>query len=306
MDRLYGNQRYYALHRYYKNTFGRKIHKAVIDGGFTCPNKDGTLSHQGCLFCLKGSGYFTGRGTITEQLAAEKKRIFAKEPNAGIIAYFQANTNTYAPVSVLKSRFEEALADKDVVGISIGTRADCLPDETIKYLCELSERNWLTVEIGLQTVHEDTADRMNLCCSRTLIKEQVVKLKKYGIRVCLHIINGLPYETHEQMIETVREAASWKPDAVKIQLLHVIEGTPLAEMYKDKPFPILEEDEYVRLVVQQLEYLPPFTVCERLTGDGDGSKLIAPLWSIRKMHILNKIAQLQKLRDTFQGKKYIP
>lgn len=304
MHKLYGNQRYYALHQYYKKAFGRKIQKAVIDGGFTCPNKDGSLSDKGCLFCDGGSGYFTGTGTIKEQLQAEKKRIYAKTPEAGIIAYFQANTNTYAPLSILRSRYEEALADSDVIGLSIGTRADCISDEIMDYLQELSERTWLTVELGLQTIHEETAKRMNLCCSRETIKQCVQKLRERGIRVCLHIINGLPYETHEQMLETVQEAALWQPDAVKIQLLHVIEGTPLADMYEKEHFPLLSEDEYTELIVKQLEYLPPFTVCERLTGDGDADKLIAPLWSTRKMHVLNRIAQLQKQQDSWQGKLY--
>lgn len=304
MHDIYGNQRYYALHQYYKKTFGRRVFKAVIDGGFTCPNKDGSLSDKGCLFCDGGSGYFTGTGTISEQLIAEKERIHSKYPDAGIIAYFQANTNTYAPLSVLRERYEEALSHEDIIGISIGTRADCITDEIMDYLEELSKRTWLTVEIGLQTINEDTAERMNLCCKREIIKNCVQELKNRNIRTCLHIINGLPYETHEQMLETVRTAASWRPDAVKIQLLHIIEGTPLAEMYRTENFPLLSEDEYVHLVAEQLEYLPPDTVCERLTGDGDAEKLIAPLWSINKRRVLNRIAQIQKENDSFQGKLF--
>lgn len=304
MHEIYGNQRYYALHRYYKKTFGRRVFKAVIDGGFTCPNKDGSLSDKGCLFCDGGSGYFTGTGTISKQLIDEKNRIHAKFPDAGIIAYFQSNTNTYAPVNVLRQKYEEALSHENVIGISIGTRADCITDEIMDYLEELSKRTWLTVEIGLQTIHEDTADQMNLCCKRETIRDSVQELKRRGIRTCLHIINGLPYETYEQMLETVRIAALWKPDAVKIQLLHIIDGTPLAEMYRSENFPLLSEDEYVRLVVNQLEYLPPDTVCERLTGDGDAKKLIAPLWSVNKRHVLNQIAQAQKENDSFQGKLF--
>ncbi len=304
MHNIYGNQRYYALHQYYKKAFGKRVFKAVIDGGFTCPNKDGSLSDKGCLFCDGGSGYFTGTGTISEQLLAEKKRIHAKFPDAGIIAYFQANTNTYAPLNILRERYEEALSHEDVIGISIGTRADCITDEIMDYLEELSKRTWLTVEIGLQTIHEDTAERMNLCCKRETIRECVKKLKSRNIRTCLHIINGLPYETHEQMLETVRSAALWRPDAVKIQLLHIIEGTPLAEMYRTENFPLLSEDEYVHLVAKQLEHLPPETVCERLTGDGDAEKLIAPLWSVNKRRVLNRIAQVQKETDSFQGKHF--
>lgn len=305
MHKLYGNERYYPLHKYYKDTFGKRVFKAVIDGGFTCPNKDGTMGTKGCLFCDSGSGYFTGIGSITEQLIAEKERIHAKNPNAGIIAYFQANTNTYAPMPILINRYEEVLSDNDVIGISIGTRADCITPEIFDYLEELSQRTWLTVEIGLQTIHEETAERMNLCCKRETIRSCVLELKKRGIRVCLHIINGLPLETREMMIETVKQAAHWEPDGVKLQLLHVIEGTALGDMYKAHPFPLLSEDEYVSLIAEQLEYLSPRTVCERLTGDGDAKKLIAPLWSINKRHVLNRIAQIQKERGSFQGIKYI-
>ncbi len=305
MHEIYGNERYYALHKYYKDTFGRRVFKAVIDGGFTCPNKDGTLSTDGCLFCDGGSGYFTGTGSITEQLIAEKERIRSKNPEAGIIAYFQANTNTYAPLPLLRSRYEEVLRDKDVIGISIGTRADCITPEIYDYLEELSHRTWLTVEIGLQTIHEDTAERMNLCCKRETICKCVNELKKRGIRVCLHIINGLPFETREMMLETVKQAARWEPDGIKLQLLHVIEGTALGEMYKSQPFPLLSEDEYVSLIAEQLEYLSPLTVCERLTGDGDAKKLIAPLWSINKRRVINRISQVQKERTSFQGIRFI-
>ncbi|MBQ8687059.1 MAG: TIGR01212 family radical SAM protein [Ruminococcus sp.] len=304
MHPLFGNQRYYALHQYYKKTFGTRVMKAVIDGGFTCPNKDGTLSTGGCLFCDGGSGYFTGSGSVAEQLLAERKRIQEKHPDSKLIAYFQANTNTYAPLSVLREKYEEALSQPDVIGISIGTRADCISDEILAYLAKLSERTWITVELGLQTIHEDTAERMNLCCKRSTIEACVKALKARGIRVCLHIINGLPFETENQMLETVRTAGAWQPDAVKIQMLHVIAGTALARMHQETSFPILSMEEYARLVVQQLEYLPPQTVCERLTGDGDGAKLITPDWTRRKLLVLNRISQLQKELHSFQGKQY--
>ena len=303
MHPLFGNQRYYALHQYYKKIFGNRVMKAVIDGGFSCPNKDGTLGTGGCLFCDGGSGYFTGKGSVAEQLLAERIRIHEKYPDSKLIAYFQANTNTYAPLSVLRMRYEEALSQPDVIGISIGTRADCISDEILDYLAELANHTWLTVELGLQTIHDDTAERMNLCCKRETIRQCTEKLKQNGIRVCLHIINGLPGESAEHMLETVRTAGTWHPDAVKIQLLHVIEGTPLAEMYAKNEFSVLSMEEYVHLVVQQLEYLPPETVCERLTGDGDAEKLIAPQWSRQKRLVLNRISQIQKELDSFQGKQ---
>ena len=304
MHHIFGNQRYYALHRYYKETFGQRVMKAVVDGGFTCPNIDGTLGTGGCIFCDGGSGYFTGTGSVTEQILAERQRIHRKYPGCKLIAYFQAHTNTYAPLSVLRTKYEEALAQPDVIGISIGTRADCISDETLSYLAELSRRTWVTVELGLQTIHDDTAQRMNLCCKRSVIRKRYDDLKACGIRVCLHIINGLPGETPEQMLETARIIGTWKPDAVKIQLLHVIEGTRLAQMYQEHPFPVLTMEAYVQLVVKQLEYLPPETVCERLTGDGDAEKLIAPEWSRQKRLVLNRIQQLQKTLGSYQGMRF--
>lgn len=301
MHPVYENQRYYALHNYYKKIFGERVVKAVIDYGFSCPNKDGTLSTKGCLFCSEGSGYFTGKGTVTEQLSAEKKRICLKYPNSRMIAYFQANTNTYAPVEILRKVYEEALEFPDVSGISIATRADCISYDILSYLKELSEKTHLTVELGLQTIHEETAEKMNLCCERRMLRECTARLKNHGIRVCLHIINGLPGETREQMLETVSTIGKWKPDGVKIQLLHVIRNTPLADIYEKEHFHILTEDEYADIVSEQLRYLPPQTVCERLTGDGDAEKLIAPMWSKNKRHVLNSIAHRLKEKDVWQG-----
>lgn len=301
MHPIYNNQRYYSLSNYYKRTFGARIMKAVIDGGFSCPNKDGTLSHKGCLFCDGGSGYFTHSGSVTEQLIAESKRIHAKYPDAKLIAYFQANTNTYAPIEKLKRLYEEAISFPDVVGLSIATRADCISDEILSYLKELSERTRLTVELGLQTIHKSTAEKMNLCCTRELIKKRTLQLKSLGIRVCLHIINGLPGESIDDMLETVNVASSWQPDGVKLQLLHVIKDTPLEQIYKSTGFHILTEEEYVDLIARQIRLLPPETVCERLTGDGDAKKLIAPMWSKNKRHVLNRIAQRLKETNSFQG-----
>ncbi len=304
MQSIYGNQRYYSLSNYYKKTFGSRVMKAVIDGGFSCPNKDGTLSHTGCLFCDGGSGYFTKSGSITQQLISEKNRINAKYPDAKLIAYFQANTNTYAPVSKLKKIYEESLSFQDVVGISIATRADCISDEVSLYLKELSEKTWLTIELGLQTIHESTAEKMNLCCQRELIKECTFKLKKLGIRVCLHVINGLPGESIDDMLKTIQTIAVWQPDGVKLQLLHVIKDTPLEKIYQNTGFHILTEDEYVNLIVEQIRFLHPETVCERLTGDGDAQKLVAPMWSKNKRHVLNRISQRMKEINSIQGDKY--
>lgn len=304
MHPIYQNQRYYSLSCFNKRNFGIRIMKAVIDAGFTCPNKDGNLSSKGCLFCDGGSGYFTGKGSVAEQLEAESKRIYEKFPDAKIIAYFQANTNTYAPISTLKTIYEEALAFPNVIGLSIATRADCISEEVYTYFGELAKRTHLTVELGLQTIHDETAVRMNLCCERETIRKCTEKLKRLGIRVCLHIINGLPFETRKQMLETVKKAGSWHPDGVKIQLLHIIKDTALSKMYKNYPFHILTEEEYVSIVAEQIRLLPPETVCERLTGDGNAEKLEAPMWSKNKRRVLNLISKKLKEENAFQGDLY--
>ncbi len=304
MKPTYQNQRYYALWQYNRARFGERVMKAVIDGGFTCPNKDGMFSTKGCLFCDGGSGYFTGTGTISEQLAAECRRIHGKFPAAPIIAYFQSNTNTYAPVDVLRSRYEEALAFPGVMGLSIGTRADCIGEDVLALLKELNRRTYLTVEIGVQTMHAHTAQRLNLCCTREMVEECVHRLRENGIRTCLHLINGLPGESEEDMVETARIIGGWYPDAVKIQMLHIIEGTPMAALWEQEKMELLQEEAYVRITARQLEYLPPTTVCERLTGDGDAAHLLAPEWTRRKMEVLNRIAQYQKEQNSWQGMRF--
>lgn len=298
------NKRYHTLNYHNKAKYGHKIHKAVIDCGFTCPNIDGTKGTGGCIFCDGGSGYFTsGELTVTEQLRKEIGRISAKYgENPAVTAYFQANTNTYAPASVLRKLYDEALAFPEVCGISVGTRADCLPDDILDLLEELSHRTNLTAELGLQTVHDSTIDYINRCCTHEEFLIGYEKLKKRGIRTCLHIINGLPHETAEMMHETAAAVAEMHPSAVKMQMLHVISGTRLAEIYRNKPFHLLEKDEYIDIVVRQLELLPPDIVIERITGDGDKSKLIAPMWSSDKISVLGGIDRRQSEIDTWQGK----
>lgn len=299
------NKRYHTLNYYFRKNFGRKIYKAVIDCGMTCPNIDGSKGYGGCIFCDGGSGYFTnGELSITEQLSAESERIFKKYGKVPIIAYFQANTNTYASLDRLREIYNEALAFPDVVGISIGTRADCLDDDVINLLCEINSRTNLTVELGMQSVHEPTVKLINRCCTHAEFIEGYNKLKSKNIRVCLHIINGLPYETKEMMIETARQTALMKPDGLKIQMLHIIKGTALAEMYKNENLPMLSLDEYIDIVVHQLELLSPETVIERITGDGDKNKLIAPEWSRNKIAVLGGIDKKLAVLDTYQGRLY--
>ncbi|MDE5770994.1 MAG: TIGR01212 family radical SAM protein [Ruminococcus sp.] len=299
------NKRYHTLNYYNKTVFGKKIYKAVIDCGFTCPNIDGKKGMGGCIFCDGGSGYFTdGSISVTEQLENEKKRIYSKYGNVPITAYFQANTNTYAPLETLRRLYFSALNIEGICGISIGTRADCLPDEVLDLLGELSEKTTLTVELGMQTVHEKTIEKINRCCTHSEFLDGYFRLKKRNIRTCLHIINGLPDESPEMMTETARQTAELKPDAVKLQMLHVIKGTQLENLYNQGKIHMLTKEEYINIIVRQLEILPPETVIERITGDGDKSKLIAPLWSADKISVLGAIDKRLAELDTWQGKYY--
>ncbi len=300
------NKRYHTLAYHNKITFGEKIFKAVVDAGFSCPNKDGTKGTGGCIFCSGGSGYFTNSSTIPVkiQLENELERIRRKNPNAKAIAYFQANTNTYADVKKLREIYMPVLSLDSIKGISIATRADCLSDEIIDFLYELSQKTYLTVELGMQSVHEKTLSFINRGYNHKIFLEGYEKLRKYGIRICVHIINGLPFESIDDMIETARQTAELYPDAVKIQLLHIIKDTVLEKLYYNKVFQAMSMEDYIRTVVSQLEYLPPSVVIERITGDGDKSKLIAPGWSTNKIAVLGGIDKLQAQLDSFQGKLF--
>lgn len=298
------NQRYYALWNYNKKTFGCRVMKAVLDCNFTCPNIDGTKGTGGCIFCSNGSGYFIPKGTISQQLEQEKTRIYNKFPDAKIIAYLQSNTNTYAPLSKLRKIYEEILSYPDIMGITIGTRPDCLSDDIISYLSELSKKTNLTIELGLQTTHDKTAEKINRCYLFSDFLNTYTKLKKHNIRTCIHIINGLPDENADDMIKTASVLGQLQPDAIKIHLLHIIKGTRLADLFQSGNIDTMTKEEYVNLVVKQLELFSPQTVIERLTGDGDAKNLIAPLWSKNKKSVLNDIAKQQKLQDSYQGIKF--
>lgn len=302
------NKRYHTLNYYNKSSFNSKVFKAVIDAGFTCPNKDGTKGTGGCIYCMGGSGYFTEKSdgeiydSVKRQLAAEKERIYKKHPDSLITAYFQANTNTYAPVATLKEAYTAAL-DFGVHGISIGTRADCLPDDVIALLSQINNRTHLTVELGLQTVHDKTAQIINRCYSYDEFLDGYRKLQESGIRTCLHLIDGLPGETKADMLETAKEVARLHPAAVKIHLLHINHGTALERLFLSGGYVSLTRDEYIDIVISQLEYLPADIVIERITGDADKRCLVAPLWSADKIAVLGGIDRQMKLRDTYQGIK---
>lgn len=283
---------YYALNQYLKDTFGEKVYKIALDGGFTCPNRDGTLGTRGCIFCSgQGSGDFAQNRslTITQQLARGKERIAQKYHGAKYIAYFQAFTNTYAPVERLRALYEEAMSDPEVVAVSVATRPDCLPDEVAALLEELNQRKPVWVELGLQTIHEKTARYIRRGYALSAYDEAVQKLKKAGVQVIVHVILGLPYETKDEIKETVSYVGKNGADGIKLQLLHVLKGTDLEQEYLQGKFQTLELEEYVSLVADCIAILPPGMVIHRMTGDGAKAKLIAPGWSADKKRVLNAL-----------------
>lgn len=303
------NKRYYTYDYYLRRTFGSKVSKVMIDAGFTCPNIDGKCSVGGCIYCSgRGSGDFAGSPleSITSQINRGVSMMSRKWNTDKIIPYFQAHTNTYAPVSVLRDKFEEALGYDGVVGLNIATRADCLEDEVVSYLAELSERTVLTVELGLQSVHDKTAELINRGHTFEAFKEGFLRLRQKAPKalICVHIIHGLPGENRNMMLDTVKEVALLKPDQVKIHLLHVIDGTKMADIYKAGEYTPLEKEEYVSLVCDSLELLPPNTVIGRLTGDGAPDSLLVPEWSRKKVSVINDIDKELYARDSYQGKYY--
>ena len=300
----FGDKRYYAYNRYLRDVFGHKVFKVPLDAGFTCPNRDGTAGTGGCAFCsARGSGDFAGtRGhSLEAQFAAVRARMRRKWATRHCIAYFQAFTNTYAPVDRLRACFETALGFDGVVGLAVATRPDCLPAGVVDYLAELHQRTFLWVELGLQTVHEDTAARMNRGHDYACYLDGVAALRRRGIRVCAHIINGLPGESRAGMLETARAVAAQDVQGIKIHLLHLMEDTPLAAACARAPFPLMERADYVELVCDQLELLPPEMVVQRLTGDAPRDRLVGPAWSIQKWEVLNAIDRELARRDTWQG-----
>lgn len=300
-------KRYYTWSKHLKEEFGFKVFKVALDAGFDCPNRDGTVAFGGCTFCsVAGSGDFAGDRVdpIDVQFAEIKERMHKKWKDGKAMAYFQAYTNTHAPLPVLKEKFEAALAQEGVIGLSIATRPDCLPDDVVEYLAELNERTYLWIELGLQTVHEKTAQLVNRAHDYATYVEGVEKLRKHGIRVCAHIINGLPLEDNAMMMETAKEVAKLDVQGIKIHLLHLLTGTPMVKQYEKGNLQFLEKDEYINLVVDQLELLPPTMIVHRITGDGPIDLIIGPMWSVTKWEVLNAIDKEFERRDSWQGKFY--
>lgn len=303
------NKRYFTYDHYLRRTFGTKVAKLPIDAGFTCPNIDGRCGHGGCIYCsARGSGDFAGppRLSVEQQLADGATRISSKWDTQKYIAYFQAHTNTYAPLPVLREKFEQALRFPGVVGLNIATRADCLEPDTVKYLAELSERIVLTVELGLQSAHDATAERINRGHTWGQFVEGFGALRNAGghIGICIHTIMGLPGEDDDMMLETACRVAALRPEQVKLHLLYVLRGTALGDMYLSGEYRPLDRERYIRLVADTLELLPPDTVIARLTGDGAPEALLAPLWSRRKTTVINDIDKLLFARSSMQGARW--
>lgn len=300
------NKRYHTWNYYLQSVFGEKVFKVALNGGFTCPNIDGKKGYGGCTYCLSGSGDFAGdpSHSIEVQFEEIKERMHKKWPKAKYIAYFQANTNTYATADELRKKFEPVLNKDGVVGLSIATRADCLCDDVLDYLSELNRRVYLMVELGLQTIFDKTGERINRCHSFAEFLEGYNKLKERNIKTCVHLILGLPGETHDMMVESAKTVAKLEPTCVKMHLLHILKGTKIAQEYENGEFETLSLGEYVNTVVDCLEYFSDETVIQRLTGDGGRDTLIAPLWSLKKFVVLNEIDKEMVRRDTYQGVKF--
>ena len=300
------NKRYHTWNYHLRHKFGGKVFKVALNAGFSCPNIDGTKGVGGCTYCSGGSGDFAGdpAHAILTQFEEVKAKMHEKWHDAKYIPYFQAHTNTYAPVSVLRERFEPVLSQENVVGMSIATRADCLPDDVLDYLEELHKRTYLIIELGLQTIFDETGDRINRCHTYAEFLEGYNKLKERNINICVHLIDGLPGETKEMMIKSAREVAKLKPHCVKLHLLHILKGTKMAEQYENGEFELLTLEEYADIIVSQLEEFHEDTVIQRLTGDGGRNTLIGPKWSLKKFVVLNEIDKLMLRKDTYQGVKF--
>ena len=300
------NKRYHTLNYFYKNRFHSKVFKVSLNGGFTCPNRDGKVGFGGCIYCSEsGSGDFAGdkNSNLLEQFVNVRNALLNKWPNSKYIAYFQANTNTYAPIEVLKEKYEMVLNFDNVIGLSIATRPDSISDECIEYLEELSKRTYLTVELGLQTIHEETAVLINRCHDLKCFETCVLSLRKRNINVVVHIINGLPYETKEMMIDTIKYLNKFDIQGIKIHMMHILKNTALETLYEKEVFPILTREDYVDIVCNQLECLRSEIVINRITGDPKLDDLVEPSWLVKKFGVLNEIDKEMVKRDSYQGLK---
>ena len=301
------NKRYHTYNYYLRRRFGRKVMKIPLNVDLGCPNRDGTKGTGGCKFCSAYlSGEFAGDpcDDIRTQFESVKKKMNEKWADGLYIPYFQAGSNTYAPVEKLREMYETALSVENCAGLSIATRADCIDEQKAALLGKLAQRTYLTVELGLQTVHNKTALAMNRCHTFADFLKGYELLRKNGVNVCVHIIDGLPGETREMMLETARELSKLELHSIKIHLLHVLKNTELAKMYERGEFQTLEMQEYVDIVCDQIELLPKELIIQRVTGDGAKDELIAPLWSLKKFCVMNEIDKELGRRDSYQGIRF--
>lgn len=299
------NKRYHTLNYYLKNRFHEKVYKVSLNAGFTCPNIDGTKGYGGCIYCSKtGSGEFGGN--INDDLITQfnkVKEVMDKKWHGKYIAYFQARSNTYAPVNILKERYETILKLDNVIGLFIATRCDCITDECLDYLTSLNKRTYLTIELGLQTIHESTSKLINRGHTLNEFTDTVKRLRERNIDVVVHIINGLPYETKEMMLETVKFVNTLDIQGIKIHMLNIIKDTPLETLYNKEHFHVLTKEEYIDIVISELELLDSKIVIHRITADPDPKTLIEPTWLLKKTVLLNDIDKEMKRRNTYQGIK---
>lgn len=291
---------YKSLNEHLKERYGTKVYKIALSSGCTCPNRDGTVGVGGCIFCADtGSGDFAQSSAlpIKEQIKLAKERIADKNKGGKYIAYFQSFTNTYGKVEMLEPKFQEAMEDEEIVALSIATRPDCLPEEILQMLARLNSIKPVWVELGLQTIHEETAKYIRRGYSLEVYDKAVKDLHALGIEVITHVIIGLPGESKEDMLATVRYVVDGKAEGIKLQLLHVIEGTDLAKEFAKGTFKTLEMDEYIEIIKECVDLIPPTTVIHRLTGDGNKKTLIAPLWSADKKRVLNKLSKVLRTEE---------
>ncbi len=301
MNLMNHEKRYNTLNNYYKYKFGKKVFKVSLNADFTCPN---IVNGKGCIFCLEGSGEFAGKKTdsLQKQFDSVKEKMHQKWPDGLYIAYFQANTNTLGEISYLKNLYETALGlDPNIIGISISTRPDCISDELIEYFEELSKKTYLTIELGLQSIHEKSLTFLKRGHTVEEFINITKKLRKRNINVITHIINGIPGETKEMMIKTITELNKLDIQGLKIHLLHIMKNTELGDLYLNEPFKTLNQEEYTDIVCTQLEHLDKKVIVHRITGDAPKDALIEPLWSLKKFVVMNEIDKEMRKRDSYQG-----
>lgn len=306
MRTRWGDKRYNSLNYFLREKFGQKVFKVSLDAGFSCPNRDGKVGIGGCVFCSeRGSGDFTGHSrNLVEQFEEGKAMMSKKWKNGKYIAYFQAYTNTYAPIEVLRERYFSMLDMEDVVGIAIATRPDCLGDDVIELIHELSKRTYVWVELGLQSIHEDTVKLLNIGYKLDVYIDAVRRLKEKNIEVVTHAIIGLPGETRRDMLETINFIANTGTQGIKLHLLHLMKNTALEKIYQEGKLKFLTLDEYVDVITEAIELLPQDMVVHRITGDAPRELLIGPMWSLKKWEVVNAINHNFELLDVWQGKKY--